>query len=153
MANNSKKDIINHKKKLFVKDEKVLLDPEARSLADFEWSPNLKLLAYSGPYINKIENLNTLINLEHLRLIGGRISKIENLENLQSLKFLDLSANNISEIEGLENLKNLEILRFGNTFELTGGNPIKEIKGLENLKILKELRFIQNEIIAISGLE
>ncbi len=87
------------------------------------------MVASSSPNIKKIENLETLTNLEYLRLNRGRISKIENLENLTNLKFLDLSINIISEIGGSESLKNLKVLRFGNSFELSGENVIKEIEG------------------------
>lgn len=96
--------------------------------------------------IFRIENLNSLTDLDELILDNNQISKIQGLDTLVSLKKLSLKNNNISKIEGLENLKNLEILNLED-------NKISEIKGLENLVQLKELNLWNNQISELKGLE
>ena len=54
--------------------------------------------------IKTIENLNNLgATLRELELYDNQISKLENLESLVNLEILDVSHNRIRKIEGLEN--------------------------------------------------
>ena len=60
--------------------------------------------------IRYIENLQTLINLEHLDLSNNLIEKIDGLRTLKKLKSLSLANNFISTIINLEELSSLETL-------------------------------------------
>lgn len=78
--------------------------------------------------LTKIENLETLVNLEeidlsfnrierieglgtptNLNLVHNKLVKIDNLKNLTALEYLELGDNKIKKIEGLE--KNANIVR------------------------------------------
>ncbi|XP_052805873.1 leucine-rich repeat-containing protein 46-like [Mya arenaria] len=49
--------------------------------------------------IERIENLDCLVNLTFISLANNRIRRIENLQRLQKLLFLDVSENQISQVE------------------------------------------------------
>jgi len=60
--------------------------------------------------INKINNLDSLVNLTTLYLGDNQITTIENLDSLVNLTYLDLSYNQITTIENLDSLVNLTYL-------------------------------------------
>jgi protein phosphatase 1 regulatory subunit 7 len=91
----------------------------------------------------KIENLDSLVNLEELWLGKNKITKLEviipsssvflllthtsmlqNLSQLKRLKILSLQSNRITVIEGLEELTNLEELYLSH-------NGVKRLEGLD----------------------
>ncbi|KAL3285133.1 hypothetical protein HHI36_019257 [Cryptolaemus montrouzieri] len=90
--------------------------------------------------IEKIENLEALVNLTELDLSFNKISKIENLDALSNLKKLSLFDNLITVIENLDNLKNLTILSIGRN-EISDWNNIIYLR---KLPILKSLNLAEN---------
>nr|CAI5846272.1 unnamed protein product [Callosobruchus analis] len=74
---------------------------------------SLTKLQLNNNYIEKIENLDMLINLKELDLSFNRIAKIENLDALVNLEKLCLYDNIIEKIENMDTLKNLTILSIG----------------------------------------
>jgi Leucine-rich repeat (LRR) protein len=71
---------------------------------------SLNLNTLRDKKIRYIENLQTLINLEHLDLSNNLIEKIDGLKTLKKLKYLSLGNNFISTITNLEELSGLETL-------------------------------------------
>ncbi len=65
--------------------------------------------------ISKIENLDSLVNLEKLYLASNRISEVEGLSSLKKLQVLELGANRITHIhpESLVNQTELRELWLG----------------------------------------
>lgn len=61
----------------------------------------LKELNLSFNYITKIENLETLVNLEVLSLFSNHITKIENLQTLEKLVTLSIGNNLIETLDGV----------------------------------------------------
>ena len=96
--------------------------------------------------IGKIQNLESLTQLETLTLRWNMIKTIENLNNLgATLRELELYDNQITKLENLESLVNLEILDVSH-------NRIRKIEGLENLTKLKKLYLVSNKIARIENL-
>jgi len=69
-------------------------------------------LDHVPPYISKYS-----VSLKHLYLGNNNISKIENLDSIRDLETLELWGNEISAIENIGSLPSLQVLR-------AGGNPI-----------------------------
>merc|ERR1719210_280262 len=63
--------------------------------------PRLKKLCLIANCIEKVENLDTNVNLEHLELYQNLLKRIENIAHLTNLKVLDLSFNKIRSSESL----------------------------------------------------
>lgn len=63
---------------------------------------SLKIGVITILIIQKIENLDWLINLEELNLSHNSITKMENLSKLTELKELNLSDNYIKQIQGID---------------------------------------------------
>merc|ERR1719401_2719147 len=57
--------------------------------------PKLKKLCLIANCVEKIENLDSNVNLEHLELYQNLVKKIDNISHLTKLKVLDLSFNKI----------------------------------------------------------
>ncbi|SBT33013.1 protein phosphatases PP1 regulatory subunit sds22, putative [Plasmodium ovale wallikeri] len=106
----------------------------------------LKTLQLISNCIEKIENLESNLELEHLELYENMIKKIENISMLKKLKVLDLSFNRIKVIENLDSLENLEELYLSS-------NKIAKIENLQNCKSLKLLELGYNKIRKIENLE
>ncbi len=102
------------------------------------------LLQYFG--INKINNLDALVNLTALDLVNNQITTIENLDSLVNLTYLDLSVNQITTIENLDSLVNLTELYLS-------VNQITTINNLDSLVSLTELGLDNNQIITIENLD
>ncbi|ETW56420.1 hypothetical protein PFUGPA_01593 [Plasmodium falciparum Palo Alto/Uganda] len=96
--------------------------------------------------IEKLENLENNVQLEHLELYENMIKKIENISMLINLKVLDLSFNKIKIIENLETLVNLEELYLSS-------NKISKIENLQNCKKLRLLELGYNKIRMIENIE
>lgn len=107
------------------------------------WLTSLKL---HDNKIKKIENLDTLIQLDLLSLHTNEITKIEGLKDLKSLEMLYLHGNKITKIEGLEGLKTITVLYLN-------ANKISKIEGLSDLVNLGMLNLFNNEITTIEGLK
>lgn len=93
--------------------------------------------------ILKIENLDTLVDLEELYLAENKIEKIENLERLKKLRTLDLSFNYIQEVENLHENELLEELWLSH-------NKMADFKDFEKLKELKSLKTVYFELCPVA---
>lgn len=100
--------------------------------------PNLKILSLQSNRITKIENLDSLTNLEELYLSENGLTKMEGLNNLFNLKVLDLSLNMIENIENVEGLRELQELWFN-------GNNLSKWTDIENLCSLSKLKCLYLE--------
>lgn len=76
--------------------EEVVLDP-AETVLDLNHSR-----------VRKIENLESMVNLQVLGFRNNLLKKIENLDSLTKLTELELYDNQITKIENLDSLVNLE---------------------------------------------
>lgn len=93
--------------------------------------------------ITRIENLETLTELEELYLAENKLEKIENLQTLKKLKTLDISFNYLSKLENLEELTSLEELWVTH-------NKIHDFSDFEHIKELKSLKCIYFELCPVS---
>jgi len=96
--------------------------------------------------INKINNLDALVNLTTLDLSDNQITTIENLDSLVNLTALYLSNNQITTIENLDSLVNLTELYLSY-------NQITIIENLDTLVNLTSLDLSSNQIIIIENLD
>lgn len=108
-------------------------------IVGMHYFPALRELMLVKQDIEKIEGLESCLNLEKLWINENKIRKIEGLDSLYKLKELYIYKNQISKIEGLNSLGRLEVLWIFN-------NKIKKIEGLERLKNLRVLWIGQNPI-------
>jgi Leucine rich repeat len=90
------------------------------------------LRIWNNPLLQKISNLNKMINLKSLFLDCNNITKIENLDTLINLERLSLAMNKITRIENLSKLTNLWFLNLAT-------NPITKIANLVNQTKLTKL--------------
>ena len=113
----TKEDIINRVKQL--KNGSISIDLSNMNLTEIHdlsiYADKLVKLDLRHNRINKIEKLNTLINLKELLLSSNKITKIEELDTLTNLQKLSLSYNEITKIEGLDTLTNLHKLDLSHT--------------------------------------
>ena len=91
----------------------------------------------------RIENLETLTELEELYLAENKIEKIENLDALKKLKTLDLSFNYIQIVENLGSLSMLEELWLSH-------NKMGNFADFEHLKELKCLKTVYFELCPVA---
>ena len=89
--------------------------------------------------INKINNLDSLVNLTTLYLSKNQITTIENLDSLVNLTVLSLNQNEILKIENLDSLVNL-------TYLYLNSNQITTIENLDSLVNLTILNLNSNQI-------
>eukprot|EP00933_Yihiella_yeosuensis_P006594 TRINITY_DN111329_c0_g1_i1.p1 TRINITY_DN111329_c0_g1~~TRINITY_DN111329_c0_g1_i1.p1 ORF type:complete len:381 (-),score=78.65 TRINITY_DN111329_c0_g1_i1:73-1215(-) len=104
----------------------------------------LKKLVLIANCVEKIENLESNVNLEHLELYQNLLKKIENISHLTKLHTLDLSFNKIRSSESLSTC-NFESL----TRLYLSSNKIVDIEGVFHLSSLKMLELGSNRIRAI----
>ena len=106
---------------------------------------NLKELYLSQNFIEKIENLDKLVNLEILDLAFNKISKLENIETLTQLTDLWLNNNNISDPHDLEMLKFVPKV----TTVYFWKNPVADIPGYRQIiqQYLKDIEQIDSTMI------
>merc|ERR1719401_1643154 len=119
--------------------------------------PGLKKLCLIANCVEKIENLDTNINLEHLELYQNLVKRIENIAHLTKLIILDfsfnkiraidplgacpfdkleklyLSSNKIENVEGIFHLTNLKMLELGSNRIRKMPNEIGQLVNLEEL--------------------
>ncbi|HMQ87045.1 MAG TPA: leucine-rich repeat protein, partial [Flavilitoribacter sp.] len=102
--------------------------------------PNLKALNVNNLDLRSIDWLSNFnfFELTELDMSSNGIQKIENLESLANLERLSLNSNQIKEIKNLELLTKLKKLSLGS-------NQITEIKNLESLTELKKLSLDSNQ--------
>ena len=115
--------------------------------------------------ITKINNTNSLVNLNTLYLAHNSLTTIENINSLTNLNYLDISFNSLTSLTGIPSLPNLQILLANNNL-LTGAdvggtcpiiyidlsnNQINNYNDLQSLPTLTNLNLTNNQITAISG--
>lgn len=83
------------------------------------------------------------MNLKWLDLSFNLIEKIENLDSLTQLEDLSLYSNRIKELTGLENLTNLNVFSFGNNLVKSHQQAINYLHGLKKNK-LEVLKMAEN---------
>lgn len=115
----------------------------------------LKKLCLIANCIEKIENLETNVNLEHLELYQNMVKKIENIAHLTKLTNLDLSFNKIRSPEPLGSCPFEQLERL-----YLSSNKIDDVKGIfhfHNLKMLElgsnRIRVLPHEIGQLTNLE
>jgi len=101
----------------------------------------LKSLCLIANCIEKIENLESNVNLEHLELYQNLVKKIDNIKHLTKLTTLDLSFNKIRTTTYLGScpFSDLSMLYLSS-------NKIEEMQGLFHLTNLKMLELGSNRI-------
>jgi protein phosphatase 1 regulatory subunit 7 len=103
--------------------------------------PRLKKLCLIANCVEKIENLDTNVNLEHLELYQNLVKKIENISHLTSLTNLDLSFNKIRSTAALSSCPFDQLERL-----YLSSNKIQEAEGIFHLHSLKMLELGSNRI-------
>jgi len=88
-----------------------LEDYKIVSLIGLEKLQNLSTLLINAEYLQDLEPIRTLTQLEYLSIHNGNISDITPLSNLVQLKYLSLRNNEITNISALENLNALIYLK------------------------------------------
>eukprot|EP00927_Polykrikos_kofoidii_P072015 TRINITY_DN68190_c0_g1_i1.p1 TRINITY_DN68190_c0_g1~~TRINITY_DN68190_c0_g1_i1.p1 ORF type:complete len:529 (-),score=117.49 TRINITY_DN68190_c0_g1_i1:63-1649(-) len=129
---------------------------------------NLRKLMLIANCIEKIENLDSLVNLDHLELYQNLLKRIDNIKHLTNLTVLDFSFNKIRSIKPLadcpfEKLEHLYlssnkidviegVFHFGNLTMLElGSNRLREVPSdLERLTNLRELWLGKNKIASMA---
>ena len=115
----------------------------------------LRKLCLVANCVEKIENLESNVNLEHLELYQNLLKKIENISHLQNLTVLDFSFNKIRLMDSLSacNFPRLERLYLSS-------NKITDVEGIfqfTNLKMLElgsnRIRTVPAEISSLVHLE
>lgn len=106
--------------------------------------PRLKSLMLIANCIEKIENLETNVNLEHLELYQNLLKKIENIDHLTKLTTFDVSFNKIRSMAYLgkcpfPQLENLYL----------SSNKIEEFVGIFHFTNLKLLELGSNRLRAV----
>lgn len=113
--------------------------------------PKLECLYLDFNELQNITILNSFDNLKNLSFAFNKIEDISPLESniLRNLKILLLSGNNIIQANTLENLENRSNLKY---LDLSV-NKISEIPNLEDYKSLTDLDLHTNYIVDISNLQ
>jgi len=117
--------------------------------------PKLKTLMLIANCIEKIENLETNVNLEHLELYQNLLKKIENINHLTKLHTLDLSFNKIRMMNYLGSCPFPDLERL-----YLSSNKIEDVVGVfhfTNLKLLElgsnRLRSVPSDLGSLVNLE
>ena len=97
------------------------------------------------PFLQYIENLDPLANLQILSIAHNMIEKMERMDKLMNLQILDLSDNLLRKIEGIENLHQLTILNLED-------NQIESIPVFigKKLKCLRTFKIARNQLKSVS---
>lgn len=108
----------------------------------------LKELNLSFNYITKIENLETLVNLEVLSLFSNHITKIENLQTLEKLVTLSIGNNLIATLDGVS-LTSIFCLYYSKLYILSISFNIfffiLQLKQIERLRFVSSLKVLNLE--------
>jgi protein TilB len=113
-----------------------------------KYSPHLKIIYLQNNYIEKIQHLNRLIELEYLNMALNNVTVIEGLEGCEKLNKLDLTCNFIVDLVSVEALKPNPLLR-----ELyLIGNPCDKFEGYREFVIgtLPQLKYFDGTEITPS---
>lgn len=98
-------------------------------------------------YIEKIEGL-TLFSLKVLNLSNNNLRRLENLETLVNLESIDVSKNKLTELGCFKTTVFRRLTRFVCKHNLIAGLYVEEFKSvLGNLPVIEEIDFIGNEIV------
>jgi len=95
--------------------------------------------------IEKLDGLESAVNLEELFLDSNDIRTLDPITGLTNLIYLSLSNNHLSDISDLVSLTNLEML-------LVDNNEVKDISGLSQLTKLSMLSLQGNKIQDLQSL-
>lgn len=106
--------------------------------------PKLKRLILIANCIEKIENLETNVNLDHLELYQNLLKKIENISHLTDLTTLDLSFNKIRSSDSLASCPFAKLEKL-----YLSSNKISDVEGVFHLTSLKMLELGSNRIRAV----
>uniref|UniRef100_A0A6U6X0Z3 Protein phosphatase 1 regulatory subunit 7 n=1 Tax=Zooxanthella nutricula TaxID=1333877 RepID=A0A6U6X0Z3_9DINO len=106
--------------------------------------PNLKTLTLVASCIERVENLESNVNLEHLELYQNLVKKIENIGHLSKLTNLDLSFNKIRSCDSLGACQFEQLERL-----YLSSNKISDIEGVFHFRNVKLLEFGSNRIRCI----
>ena len=97
-------------------------------------------------YIEKIEGL-TLFSLKVLNLSNNNLRRLENLETLVNLESIDVSKNKLTELGCFETTVFRRLTRFVCKHNLISRLYVEEFKSvLGNLPVIEEIDFIGNEV-------
>jgi protein TilB len=113
-----------------------------------KYSPHLKIIYLQNNYIDKIEHLSRLIELEYLNMALNNITAIDGLEGCEKLNKLDLTCNFVVDLVTVQNLSANPLLR-----ELyLVGNPCDKFEGYREFVIasLPQLRYFDGTEITPS---
>jgi len=119
------------------------------SIVDASPLAAVSTLQYVDLTYNFIENLNGLSGLTELntlKLNSNNISDITPLNGLPNLVGLQLANNSISNISGFGNLPSLEIIWLGS-------NDISEVYALSSIPTLTEINLTSTSIVEVSNLK
>ncbi|XP_067247127.1 leucine-rich repeat and guanylate kinase domain-containing protein [Chanodichthys erythropterus] len=121
---------------------KLILDYNLFSaIRGLEKCKRLSHLSLAHNNISRIRGLDHL-PLRELCLRGNVIHKIENLQTLRNLQVLDLSSNRIQSLSGLQNLHLLGTVNLENNLI----SEIKEATHLHDLILLREINLLRNPV-------
>ncbi|XP_048011457.1 leucine-rich repeat and guanylate kinase domain-containing protein isoform X2 [Megalobrama amblycephala] len=121
---------------------KLILDYNLFSaIRGLEKCKRLSHLSLAHNNISRIRGLDHL-PLRELCLRGNVIHKIENLQTLRNLQVLDLSCNRIQSLSGLQNLHLLGTVNLENNLI----SEIKEAAHLHDLILLREMNLLRNPV-------
>jgi Leucine-rich repeat (LRR) protein/GTPase SAR1 family protein len=123
----------------------VVRDSQLDKIDNIEALVHLQHLDLEENAIESAESLSHLTTLKHLNLRDNRLEKIQYLDQLKQLTHLDLSANSIAGIENLGHLKELQYLNLGE-------NGLKKIENLAGLDQLLKLELGCNQFEQIENL-
>mmetsp|Transcript_15462 Transcript_15462/g.35328 ORF Transcript_15462/g.35328 Transcript_15462/m.35328 type:complete len:389 (+) Transcript_15462:67-1233(+) len=117
--------------------------------------PRLKKLVLIANCIDKMENLETNVNLVHLELYQNLVKKIDNIAHLQHLTVLDLSFN---KIRSMAYLAGCDFPRLDHLY--LSSNKIEEIEGVFHFRTLRllelgcnRLRGVPQDLSSLEDLE
>jgi protein TilB len=103
-----------------------------------KYSPHLKIIYLQNNYIDKIQHLSRLVELEYLNLALNNVSVIEGLEGCEKLNKLDLTCNFVIDIMSVQSLqanpKLKELYLIGNPCDKFEGYREFVIASLPQLK-------------------
>jgi Leucine-rich repeat (LRR) protein len=112
------------------------------STEDLHQITNISKLDLSGNiYLQHMEPVNRLANLQELSIHQTEITDLEPLRNLHNLQKIDLSQTRVSEIKALEGLFQLQELNISNT----------RVESLEGLNEMSNLRLIMADGSRVSN--
>jgi Leucine-rich repeat (LRR) protein len=116
---------------------------------DFSAFPNLKTVKLR--WRPKAKNLFAVKTLEHLNIINYPFGKLEEFESLHNLQRLQLTSRCLASLEGIKHLRSLKVLDLFDCRQLKCLSELRNLSDLENLELsrCKGLK----DITEVSGLK